>query len=122
MQTDTYRGYNGYVLEVNNRRVVFAGDTALTDTFRSIRTGKGVDMAIMPIGAYNPWIRAHCTPEQAWRMGNDAGAEYLLPVHHKTFHLSREPIEEPIERFLGAASSRPERVALHSIGDEFHLG
>jgi L-ascorbate metabolism protein UlaG (beta-lactamase superfamily) len=27
LQTDTYRGYNGYVLERNGRRVIFVGDT-----------------------------------------------------------------------------------------------
>jgi len=121
MRTDTYRGYNGYVVEVNQRRIVFAGDTALTDTFREVRARGAIDLAIMPIGAYNPWIRAHCSPEQAWRMGNDAGAEYILPVHHRTFHLSREPVGEPLERLLSAAGSRPERVALRGIGDEFHL-
>ncbi|MCC6390403.1 MAG: MBL fold metallo-hydrolase [Bryobacterales bacterium] len=121
MQTDTYRGYNGYVVEVNRRRIVFAGDTALTDTFREVRARGAIDLAIMPIGAYNPWIRVHCSPEQAWRMGNDAGAEYILPVHHRTFHLSREPVGEPLDRLLSAAGSRPERVALHGIGDEFHL-
>jgi L-ascorbate metabolism protein UlaG (beta-lactamase superfamily) len=120
-RTDTYRGYNGYVIEAGAHRVLFAGDTAETDTFRSLRTRRGFDVAIMPIGAYNPWIRNHCTPEQAWRMGNDAGAELFVPVHHQTFRLSREPRLEPIERFLSAAASRPERVATHSIGQEIHL-
>ncbi|HUQ94614.1 MAG TPA: MBL fold metallo-hydrolase [Bryobacteraceae bacterium] len=121
VRTDTWRGYNGYLLQVNSRRVLFAGDTALTDTFRRMKHREGIDLAIMPVGAYNPWIRAHCTPEQAWRMGNDAGAEYLMPVHHSTFRLSQEPPHEPLERFLNAAASRPERVALQRIGQEFHL-
>lgn len=121
MRTDTYRGYNGYTVEIGRRRILFGGDTALTGTFRSARFSSDIDLAIMPIGAYNPWIRFHCTPEQAWKMGEDAGAHYLLPVHHQTFNLSREPLLEPIERFVSAAGSRPERVALHSIGQEFHL-
>lgn len=120
MRSDTYRGYNGYVVEMDGRRFVFAGDTAMTDTFRGIRHLGKVDLAIMPIGAYNPWIRVHCNPEQAWRMGNDAGAEFLLPVHHKTFRLSSEPYGEPIERFVTAAGSHPERVVATNIGQEFH--
>jgi L-ascorbate metabolism protein UlaG (beta-lactamase superfamily) len=32
-QRDIYRGYNGYVLERNNRRIIFSGDTALSDSF-----------------------------------------------------------------------------------------
>lgn len=123
MRTDTYRGYNGYTVEVNGRRILFAGDTALTDTFRSLKDRRGYDLAIMPIGAYNPWIRYHCNPEQAFRMGNDAGAEFLLPVHHQTFRLSNEPPLEPIERFLDAAVAlgKPERVGWTTIGQEFRL-
>jgi L-ascorbate metabolism protein UlaG (beta-lactamase superfamily) len=75
----------------------------------------------MPIGAYDPWVRFHCTPEQAWRMGNDAGAEYLLPVHHQTFALGREPVFEPIERFYDVAGREERRVALRRIGQEFQL-
>ena len=39
-------------------------------------------------------------------MGNDAGAERFIPVHHQTFQLSREPLLEPIERFYSAAGSQ----------------
>jgi L-ascorbate metabolism protein UlaG (beta-lactamase superfamily) len=57
---DTYRGYNGYVLERNNRRILFGGDTALSDSFAELRDSGPIDLAIMPIGAYNPWIHSHC--------------------------------------------------------------
>jgi L-ascorbate metabolism protein UlaG (beta-lactamase superfamily) len=119
MRSDTWRGYNGYVIETPRYRVLFGGDTAMTSSFRRLATARGIDLAIMPIGAYNPWIRAHCTPEQALRMANDAGADAVLPVHHRTFNLSSEPYDEPVERFLAATD--PSRVALTSIGQEFHL-
>lgn len=118
---DTYRGYNGYFLEAGGRRILFAGDTAWTDSFRALRASRPVDLAIMPIGAYNPWIRNHCTPEQAWRMGNEARTEFFIPVHHQTFRLSREPVTEPIERFCAAAGSHTHRVAVEKIGGEFRL-
>lgn len=121
MQRDTYRGFNGYVIETSHHRVVFGGDTAMTGTFRHLRDSRRTDFAIMPIGAYNPWIRAHCTPEQALQMANDAGAELILPVHHQTFHLSREPRREPIERLGSALSRTPERLAWQDIGQEAHL-
>ena len=75
----------------------------------------------MPIGAYNPWIRAHCNPEEAWLMANHAGAEFVLPVHHQTFRLGREPYKEPIERALTCAGNHPERICIREIGAEFHL-
>ncbi len=121
MRSDIYRGYNGYLVEAGPHRIVFGGDTAYTENFKRLRSTKPVHLAIMPIGAYDPWIRVHCDPEQAWAMANDAGAEYVLPVHHRTFQLSREPRSEPIERILTAAGSQPERVCIHEIGAEFHL-
>ncbi len=121
LRTDTYRGYNGYVIECGRYRVVFGGDTAVTDAFRRVKTSRPFHLAIMPIGAYNPWIRYHCTPEQAWSMGNDAGAEFIMPVHHQTFPLGREPFLEPIERFYEAAGRDSKRVALRRIGQEFRL-
>jgi L-ascorbate metabolism protein UlaG (beta-lactamase superfamily) len=121
MRTDTYRGYNGYLLEVGRYRILFGGDTAITPAFRAVRSARPVDLAIMPIGAYNPWIHSHCTPEEAWQMGNDAGAERFIPVHHQTFQLSREPLLEPIERFYAAAGSSPERIAIGTMGQELSI-
>jgi L-ascorbate metabolism protein UlaG (beta-lactamase superfamily) len=121
MHGDTYRGYNGYLIEAERYRVLFGGDTAATTAFRALRSSRRIDLAIMPVGAYDPWIRYHCTPEQAWQMGNDAGAEIFLPVHHQTFPLSREPRHEPIERLYRAAGREPERIALQRIGQEISL-
>jgi L-ascorbate metabolism protein UlaG (beta-lactamase superfamily) len=78
-------------------------------------------VAIMSIGAYNPWIESHCTPEQAVQMANAAGARFIVPVHHQTFRLSFEPFREPIERFQAALNKTPERIALCEIGQTFVL-
>jgi L-ascorbate metabolism protein UlaG (beta-lactamase superfamily) len=121
MRSDTYRGFNGYLIETPRYRVIFGGDTAMTGAFRALRSSRKVDLAIMPIGAYNPWIRAHCTPEQALKMANDAGGEMILPVHHRTFQLSSEPVDEPIKRLSEALVKTPERLALANIGEEVHL-
>lgn len=119
MRTDTWRGYNGLMIESGRRRVLYAGDTALTHTFAGVG---GADLALMPIGAYDPWIRNHCTPEQAWRMAEDARAAIVLPVHHATFQLSREPVHEPVERLLAAAGPARDRIALTHIGQQISLG
>jgi L-ascorbate metabolism protein UlaG (beta-lactamase superfamily) len=121
-RTDVHRGYNGYLIEAGRYRIVFGGDTAYTHAFRKIRSSKPVDLALMPIGAYDPWIRAHCNPEQALAMANDMGAELVLPVHHRTFKLSSEPYGDPIERLLRASGSAEDRIVVREIGDEFHLG
>jgi L-ascorbate metabolism protein UlaG (beta-lactamase superfamily) len=129
-QRDTHRGYNGYLIERNGRRILFGGDTAMTDSFANLRqyeeiaepdSTKRVDLAIMSIGAYNPWIHSHCTPEQAVTMATAAGAQFIMPVHHQTFRLSFEPLREPIERFQAALRNAPERIALREIGETFVL-
>jgi L-ascorbate metabolism protein UlaG (beta-lactamase superfamily) len=113
------RGYNGYILRREGRSLLFAGDTALTPVFGQLRSKGPFDLAIMPIGAYNPWIWNHCTPEQALEMANKAGAQYILPVHHQTFRLSDEPMSEPIERLQTALQKEPERLALRRVGETF---
>ncbi len=121
MQYDHFRGYNGYVLERNGRRLLFGGDTALTDDFAALSDGRPFDLALMGIGAYQPWIRSHCTPEQAIAMADAAGARFIMPIHHQTFKLSFEPFREPIERFTAALADQPERIALREIGETFVL-
>lgn len=121
VQTDTWRGFNGYVIESPRYRVLFGGDTAMTDTFGQLRTARGFDLGLMPIGAYNPWIQAHCSPEQAVQMANAAGAEFILGVHHQTFELGSEPRLQPMERLRSALVRTDHRLALAEIGQEFHL-
>ena len=120
-QRDTYRGYNGYLIERSGYRIIFAGDTAMTENFAALRRHGPIDIAIMSIGAYNPWIHSHCSPEQAIEMANAAGARFIMPVHHQTFRLSFEPLREPIERFEAALSKTPEHIALREIGETFVL-
>jgi L-ascorbate metabolism protein UlaG (beta-lactamase superfamily) len=119
MQTDDYRGYNGYLIERNGDRILFAGDTAFTDSFKELRSHGRVDLAIFSIAAYNPWIQSHCTPEEAIQMANAAGARFIMPVHHQTFRLSFEPFREPVERFEAALKNEPERIAVREIGETF---
>ncbi|HWD93223.1 MAG TPA: MBL fold metallo-hydrolase [Verrucomicrobiae bacterium] len=116
---DSYRGYNGYIVSREGRKIIFGGDTAWSDSFRSLRSKGPFDLAIMPIGAYQPWIQSHCTPEQAVQMANDAGANHFLPVHFKTFTLGREGVNEPIERLYAAIE--PERIGWNDIGQTFSM-
>ena len=118
MRTDDWRGYCGFVLERGQRRIGFAGDTARTD-FSHWAEGGGIDLLAVPIGAYNPWIASHCNPEEAVEMAGEARARVLLPIHHSTFQLSAEPMDEPIARFRAALSETPDRIAATEIGETF---
>ncbi len=120
MQWDTHRTYNAYVLERNGRRLCFTGDTARTAAHALGSRGQ-IDLMMVPIGAYHPWIANHCTPEEAVEMADEAGARFVMPIHHETFKLSWEPLDEPITRFRAKLSDSPERIALTQIGQTFVL-
>lgn len=116
MLTDTHRGYGGFLLRRHGTTVLFAGDTAYTDALTPIGRRHPINLAIMPIGAYDPWIANHASPEETWRMFRDLGAEYLLPIHHATFRLSREPASEPLARLLEAAGRDQWRIVARQVG------
>ena len=116
LQSDTYRGWTGFVVEREGKRLLIGGDTADTPLFRSHRQHGPFEAAIMPIGAYDPWIWNHCTPEQAVAMADAAGARLFVPIHHQTFKLSREGDREPIERADAALRHEQGRLALRDIG------
>jgi L-ascorbate metabolism protein UlaG (beta-lactamase superfamily) len=117
IQRDTYRGYTGFIVEREGRKLLIGGDTASTSVFRDHRRFGPYDAAVMPIGAYDPWIRNHCTPEQAVTMADAAGARLFIPVHHQSFQLSREPLREPIERAEAALAAERGRLGLREIGE-----
>ena len=115
---DRHRGFNAYLLEAGKRRILYGGDTAYHEGFKSL---PGVDLAILGIGAYDPYIAAHATPEQAWTMADHLRADFLMPMHHSTFRLSHEPISEPMERMLAVAGREASRVVGREIGDQWSL-
>lgn len=119
--TDKHRGYGGFLITKNDRALVFGGDTAYTNAFARLRHRLKIDLAILPIGAYDPWIYAHANPEQAWAMRREMGATYILPMHHKTFRLSREPVGEPIARLLAVAGDEEWRISLSEPGETWML-
>jgi L-ascorbate metabolism protein UlaG (beta-lactamase superfamily) len=121
MVTDRHRGWGGYLLRRAGRTVLFGGDTAYTDAFDHLGRSAPVDLAILPIGAYDPWVTSHASPEEAWRMFRALGAKYFLPIHHSTFRLSREPMDEPMRRLLAVAGTERWRIAITEVGQTWTL-
>jgi L-ascorbate metabolism protein UlaG (beta-lactamase superfamily) len=105
MFKDFHRGYGGYVLETHGHSLYHAGDTAYFNGFAEIGERLSPEIALMPIGAYNPdsYRNVHTSPEDALRGFVEMGARWFIPMHYGTFRLSREPIEEPVERLLQGA-------------------
>lgn len=114
------RSYNAYTISLKGKNIFFAGDTAYTELFK-LNVKEKIDIALMPIGAYNPWRRAHCTPEEALQMADEIEAKYFLPMHTRTFPHGREPFEEPIMRLKNAQKLFKTKVGLYEVGESFRL-
>jgi L-ascorbate metabolism protein UlaG (beta-lactamase superfamily) len=113
------RSYNAYIIERNGRKIFFGGDTAYSDKFKKIKT-ENIDIAIMPIGAYKPWRRNHCDPEEALIMASYyLGANYFIPIHTKTFKQGSEPIEEPLNWLQKSVSNYSIKLAIKDLGETF---
>lgn len=122
---DDWRGFNAYLIEATaprtgqaietaGARVLFGGDSAHTDVWRGLGP---LDLLAVGISAYDPFIAAHASPEQAWEMSESAGALRVLPMHHTTFKLSHEPMDEPLRRLLAAAGDQAHRIVARQVGD-----
>jgi L-ascorbate metabolism protein UlaG (beta-lactamase superfamily) len=115
------RSYNAYILERNGKKILFGGDTAHTEKFKDYEPEE-VDVAIMPIGAYNPWKRNHCNPEEALVMAEYyLKAKYFIPIHCYTFRQGQEPIEEPLSWLRESQIHYKLQVGINNIGETFTL-
>jgi L-ascorbate metabolism protein UlaG (beta-lactamase superfamily) len=96
---DSHRGYGGYVLRNHLHSVYHAGDTAYFPGFREIGRRLAPELALLPIGAYNPpsFRNVHADPSDATRAFLDLKARWMVPMHYGTFRLSHEPVDEPLQ-------------------------
>jgi L-ascorbate metabolism protein UlaG (beta-lactamase superfamily) len=96
---DSHRGYGGYVLQAGKHSVYHAGDTAYFAGFREIGRRLSPELALLPIGAYNPpqFRNVHANPADATRAFLDLKARWMVPMHYGSFRLSHEPMDEPLQ-------------------------
>jgi N-acyl-phosphatidylethanolamine-hydrolysing phospholipase D len=99
----------GFFLVGGAQRVLFAGDTAYGSVFDEIGRRLGeIDLALVPIGAYEPrplMRGSHCTPEEAVAIARALGARRCCGMHWGTIRLTDEPPLEPPARFKAAAAA-----------------
>lgn len=94
---DHHRGYGGFLLEHQGRRIYHAGDSAYFDGFKEIGKVFAPEIALLPIGAYHPesFRHVHMGPDEAIKVFKDLRAQWLVPMHYGTFRLSFEDLDEP---------------------------
>jgi L-ascorbate metabolism protein UlaG (beta-lactamase superfamily) len=110
---DLHRGFGGFLIKTEGRSIFHCGDSAYFPGFREIGEHYDIDIALLPIGAYEaPTGReVHMNPEEAVKAFSELGARTLVPMHYGTFRLGFEPLHEPPERLLTCARA-------HGIADK----
>ncbi len=103
---DQHRGYGGFVLEYQGRRIYHAGDSAYFEGFAEIGKRFSPTLALLPIGAYYPdsFRKVHMGPDEAIKAFKELGAKWLVPMHYGTFKLSFEEMDEPLRWLLELAA------------------
>lgn len=102
---DMHRGFGGYVIRSRQESLYHAGDTAYFPGFREIGERLRPELAMLPIGAYEPpsFRNVHTSPADAVRAFLDLRARYMVPMHYGSFRLSHEPMDEPLKYLASEA-------------------
>ena len=118
---DSHRGFGGFHIEYAGRSVFHCGDSAWFEGFTEIGERLPVEIALLPIGAYEaPTKRdVHMNPEEAIDAFLQLKARTLVPMHYGTFRLSYEPLHEPPERLIrhGADKQVIDRIRILNEGE-----
>jgi N-acyl-phosphatidylethanolamine-hydrolysing phospholipase D len=105
--------WGSYSIFAPDFQVWFGGDTAYSQDFADIhrrfaarQNGRGFDLALIPIGAYEPrWFMRgqHVDPTEAVQIHRDLAAERSIGIHWGTFELTDESLDEPPRALARAA-------------------
>lgn len=105
---DRHRGFGGFLIEHAGKKIFHCGDSAYFSGFKEIGERVAIDVALLPIGAYDTVSGrdAHMNPEEALRAFQELKAKVFIPMHYGTFRLGYEPLAEPPARLLRAATAQ----------------
>ena len=116
--------WSGWVLDWDNFRFYFGGDTGYSQDFKDVATRfPGIDLAALPIGAYAPrWFMkpVHLNPADAVLAHQDLAAKQSIAIHWGTFKLADDhPTEAPrfLARDLALAKVPPTRFWVFTHGE-----
>lgn len=101
--------WGGHVLKTAAGTLYFAGDTGYGPHFRDIGRRLRPDVALLPIGAYEPrWFMGaqHMNPDDAVLAHRDLAAKLSLAIHWGTFQLTDEGIDAPLVALDAAKEAR----------------
>lgn len=117
----------GWVMQQGKHKIYFAGDTGYSDDFKHIGDYfGGVDLALIPIGAYSPrWFMKpmHINPQEALNIHQDVRAKQSIGMHWGTFRLTDEPLIEPKQQLQALmANEKSSPTSFHTMQHGQTLG
>lgn len=112
-----------WILETNELRIFFSGDTGYHAGFREVGERYGpFDVTLLENGAYNSdWPEVHMRPEETLQAHLDLGGRCLVPIHNGTFDLAFHPWYEPFERIEALARGAGVALATPMMGERLAL-
>ncbi len=122
--------WGGFAVFAPELHLFFAGDTAYSRDFTNIRQrfaqrqgAQGFDIALLPIGAYEPrWFMRsqHVNPAEAVQIHLDLAAKQSVGVHWGVFELTDEPLDRPPQHLAQAVRAKglaPEAFGVMAVGE-----
>ncbi|MBG9737915.1 MBL fold metallo-hydrolase [Paenibacillus alvei] len=103
--------------------IYFAGDSGYFRGFELIGERFRIDVALLPIGAYEPeWFMSqqHVSPEEALQAFEDVKAAKMIPMHYGAFKLADDTPKEALDRLEAERVKRgiaQERVCVLAHGE-----
>lgn len=118
--------WGGWVVERDNKRIFFAGDTGYSAHFKDIQQRYGdMDICLMPIASYfhkesGDWYRyVHTTPEDALTAAQELNCKVMIPwgYGNSSWQMGDHSSHSPLLRLLKMHKEMNSSIPLHILNE-----
>ncbi|PAJ75298.1 Zn-dependent hydrolase [Pseudoalteromonas sp. NBT06-2] len=122
--------WGGWVLEHNDKKLFFAGDTGYSPHFKDIQQKYGdIDVCLMPIASYfnkeDPkWYRkVHTTPEDALQAAKDLNCKVMIPwgYGNSSWMMGDHTSHSALFRLLHMQKKLKSNIPLYVLNEGEHI-
>ena len=120
--------WGSWMINVNGKKIYFAGDTAYDEHFKAIHKAFGnIEVVLMPIGPNQPYTmrETHVSAHEAVKAFIDLGGRHLVPMHWGTFKFGTDAFMDPYDLLLIAWAAHADKLedrVLHTLKHGHHVG
>ena len=114
--------WNSYIIESNNKRIFWSGDSGYGTHFKEIGKKYGpFDLAAIEIDGWNTgWTNTHMFPQEIIKATQELGAKKLLPLHWAVFDLALHPWHESIDMLLQENQNTDIQILTPLMGEKIN--